>query len=113
MNDGALPVANQMSAGWFDFFILLGVIVLVSLATLLWALFIRKRKTPHRRHRHHHSSYRERLRKNAAEIKQLVQPRQRKHGEHHPLNPTLAETGGLPPIRDEEKSAGEPPPAQS
>jgi hypothetical protein len=70
-----------------------------------------EKKSPYRRHRHHHASYRERFRKNADEIRQLVQPRRRQRREHHPLNPTLAQTGGLPPAREEDKSAGQPPPA--
>jgi len=110
MNNNVMPIGNQMSAGWFDFFIVLGAIALVALITLLWAVFIRKAGKPRRKHRHHHATYRERFRKNAAEIRQLVQPQQRTRSERHPLNPTLAETGGLPPVRHEEKSPGQAPP---
>jgi hypothetical protein len=113
MNNKALPIGNQISAGWFDFFIVLGAIALVAFVTFLWAVFIRKPAKPRRKHRHHHASYRERFRKNAAEIRQLVQPRQRKHSEHHPLNPTLAQTGGLPPVREEEISLDQTPPPTS
>jgi hypothetical protein len=110
MNTNALSAASQPSSGWFDFFAVMGAIVLVALATLLWVILVRKKKSPHRRHRHHRPGYRERFKKNADEIKQLVQPRQRRHREHHPLNPTLAQTGGLPPAREEVKSADQPPP---
>jgi hypothetical protein len=111
MNDKVLIAQSQMSAGWFDFLILLGAMVVVALIVLLWALLARKKEMPRHKHRHHRDSYRERFQKNAREIKQLIQPRQRRHGEHHPLNPTLAETGGLPPVREEEKSQGLPPAA--
>src|SRR5271170_4837025 len=107
MDNNALPVASQMSPGWFDFFIVLVAIALVSLITFLWALFVRKKQTPNRKHRHHRAGYREQFRKNADEIKQLIQPRRRKHSERHPLNPTLAETGGLPPVREEKKLSGQ------
>jgi len=110
MNHNTLAVASWWTSAWFDYLVVPGVVALAALAMLFWTLYARKKGTPRRRHRHHHSSYREQFKKNANEIRQLVQPRRRRHSEHRPLNPTLAQTGGLPPIRDEEKSAGEPPP---
>ena len=114
MSCNILAVAGSWwASAWFDYLVVPGAVLLIALAIFYWAAFIRKKKSPHRRHRHHRPGYRERLKKNAAEIKQLVQPRERKPREHRPLNPTLAQTGGLPPVRDEEKSPGQaPPPSQ-
>jgi hypothetical protein len=75
MND-RLPVVGPLSAQLMDFFIIAGAIGLVILLTFIWALFFRKsgkRKRKERRRR------------------------------RRPLNPTLADIGGLPPIREEEK----------
>ena len=112
MDDEALPpTAGDISPAWEDVFIVLGVLVLVTLAVLLWALIFsaRGRRHRHRHHHHHHKNYREELKKTAGGIKEMIQQRQHHHRhDHHPRNPTLAETGGLPPIRGEKP----PPPAQ-
>jgi len=111
MNEGTLPPAGQLSPAWVDFFIVLGVILLVTLGLMFWALVFstkaRHRRHRHRHHHHHHhhrENYREKFRKNAADIKELIQPHRHHHRhKHRPTNPTLAETGGLPPIREQEK----------
>jgi hypothetical protein len=82
MDDG-LPAIGRFSPEWVDFFVVFGAIGLVVLVTFIWALFIRKNRT--RRRKEH---------------------RRR----HRPFNPTLAETGGLPPVREEEKTSGQSPP---
>jgi len=110
MSYNILAVASWWTSAWFDYLVVPGVVVLIAAAIFFWAVFIRKKKSPNRRHRHHRPSYREQFKKNANEIRQLVQPRQRKHREHRPLNPTLAQTGGLPPVREEEKSPDQTPP---
>jgi hypothetical protein len=81
--DNELPVVTPLSAQALDFFIVGGSILLVALLTFIWALFFRKSGKRRRKHRHRR---------------------------HSRLNPTLAETGGLPPIREEIKSSAEPPP---
>ncbi|HTA95667.1 MAG TPA: hypothetical protein VK769_06045 [Verrucomicrobiae bacterium] len=67
---------------WVDLFVVLAAIFLLVLGIFFWALLIRKRKGTRRRIRRRH------------------------HRERHPANPTLAQTGGLPPIREEKKSDG-------
>ena len=110
--DTLLSTPSKMPAGLLDFLIVLGVILLVVLIVFFWALAIRKRKNRIRKHHHHHrKGIREQIQKNAGEIKELI--RQRRHGQHHehrPLNPTLAQTGGLPPRREPEKPSPPPPP---
>jgi len=82
-----------------DLLLLFGAVGLLILLFLTWALFLRKRKEDLSRwqierrhlsndgqpdasgHRHHR--------------------RRRRRREHRPRNPTLAETGGLPPARPE------------
>jgi hypothetical protein len=74
MNYG-LPAVGRFSTAWLDFFILMGAIGLVLVAAFSWALFFRKG------------------------VKRRI--RRRKH--RRSLNPTLAKTGGLPPVREGKK----------
>jgi hypothetical protein len=80
----------------------------VILIILLWATFIRKRSR--RRREHQHSRYRFSRPGEAAEVQteededppsEKRRRRRRSGRRHRPRNPTLAETGGLPPIRPE------------
>lgn len=75
---------GRMSPAWVDFFILTGAFALVGIGALIWILFFRKpgRRRRKRRHRHEHLS----------------------------PNPTLAQNGGLPPVRQEERPSRRPPP---
>jgi hypothetical protein len=67
---------------WLDFLVVAGLFLLVAIATLVWFFCFRKR-----RHR-----------------------RRKKLDEHRPIKPTLAQTGGLPPIRRPDRTFGETPP---
>ena len=79
-----LPAVGRLSPELLDFFILMGAIGLVLLATFIWAIFIRKPgKRRVRRHKHKHRS----------------------------LNRSIAKTGGLPPIREEKKTDAPAPPS--
>jgi hypothetical protein len=80
--DNELPIMHQMTPGWVDFFIMAGAIALVAIGGLIWALFLRKRGQRRRRKSHHHH-------------------------EHRLPNPTLAQDGGLPPVRQEGKPPGQ------
>jgi len=66
-----------MSATWVDFFIMAGVFVLIAVGALIWVFYFRKRRRK-RRHKHRHERRR------------------------RAVNPTLAQTGGLPPTRPSE-----------
>ena len=86
--------------------ILIGVLLLLTTLLLLWAAFIRKRR---RRQRLHHYSHRHSAGAAPAEAPNDLPAGRRKHRkwrhrrrEHRPRNPTLAETGGLPPFRSDE-----------
>jgi len=83
-----------------------GAISLITLLLLLWAMFLRKKRRRRREHHHAHrhaSESTEAPETSKAETT-LVTPEKRRHRRrsgrrHRPRNPTLAETGGLPPIR--------------
>ena len=109
--DDVLAHWRNLSAGSREKLIVVGALAVVSLWVAVWALFVRKsRRRLHRHHHGHHAS--EPSLKDAAaapsgdaaspERKRLKWRRPRR--DHRPRNPTLAETGGLPPARE-----GEPP----
>jgi hypothetical protein len=93
--------------------VILGALLVVTLAVVIWALFFRGKKSHSRSHRHSSHRSRELAPGSVGESaggsgeagprKRRKWRRQRR--EHRPLNPTLAQTGGLPPIR-----ASDPPP---
>jgi hypothetical protein len=87
--------------------LILGAILVVVAALFFWAFFIRKRPK-----RHHGSMVMERARKHSREEQgSSGRRRRRKRRPDHPdnwgRNPTLGETGGLPPAKPDEP---EPPP---
>ncbi len=96
-------------------FMIFGAIGLVTVLVLLWAVFLRKkrRRRSHHHHGHHRSS-------GLPEFPWASQTdgappveEKRRHQRHsrrrrRRRNPTLAETGGLPPIRPEDEPQPEP-----
>jgi hypothetical protein len=111
------PATGSQASGWSlvpgltrDVFLVLlaGGILLILL--LLWARFLRKRP-----HSHSHSGSGQRRSPEIEESNAESTPtqhhrhrRKRRRREHRSRNPTLAETGGLPPARPERQP---PPPA--
>jgi FtsZ-interacting cell division protein ZipA len=95
--------------------IILSATALVTLLVLTWAVFIRKRRR--RRHELHHSH---RHSSSSSEVTQTSEDeaatpppekrrhRRRSHHKHRRRNPTLAETGGLPPIRPQDPPDPQP-----
>ncbi|MGA9778993.1 MAG: hypothetical protein WBS33_12055 [Verrucomicrobiia bacterium] len=75
---------DEMLSAWAGVVIVMGTAVLVTLAAMVWILFFRKNARHRRRRRHQHSDQR--------------QP-----------NPTLAQSGGLPPARQDDKLSEEQP----
>jgi hypothetical protein len=86
--------------------IYLGALFLVALAVFAWAVF----RTQHRQRHSHHNRLKpapNAVSEDAHGKKSFLRSRRnhQRQPEYLPLNPTLAETGGLPPIR-----TAEPPP---
>lgn len=86
--------------------VVLGSLLAVALAVALLALMLhgrRRRRPRHRHHRHHRSAADAAPEGESVESKGFLRRRRRRRRrEHRRLNPTLAETGGLPPIRPDE-----------
>jgi hypothetical protein len=78
----ATAAYNQMPPAWADFFMMAGAFVLVLVSALIWLIYFRKTRKRRRKYRQHHK--------------------------YRLSNATLAQTGGLPPIRREEKPSGPP-----
>jgi hypothetical protein len=88
--------------------LIFGSIGVVTLAVLTWAVFFRKKGRRRRKHHHEHSHS-----PRPDEVPEILKDegfsssqerrRHRRHSRrrHRPRNPTLAETGGLPPVRQD------------
>jgi hypothetical protein len=105
---------QKVSPGTREGVIVFGALLLVTILVLLWAVFFRKSER-HRRSRHQRDQVLPGLDKNRGAQKAdssaggpARPPERRKERRrrraHRPLNPTLAQTGGLPPIRGEDSS---------
>ena len=99
---------RSMSSSALGAILLLCAMGLVALLAVVWAAFFRssrrRRRSHHHSHRHSSSSI-EAVEPPSPESS--PSPPQQHHGRRHsrrrhrPRNPTLAETGGLPPVRPE------------
>jgi FtsZ-interacting cell division protein ZipA len=104
-----LPGSRQwLGLSFKELMIVLGALAIVTLIVFIWAAYIRKpaRHRSHHHHHHHHSSGEESdaegyLATDSAEGEngRRYRRKRRRRREHRPRNPTLAETGGLPPLR--------------
>jgi hypothetical protein len=86
-----------------------GAILLTAVVAWAWVIFARRRRrqhhSHHHSHRHSHATADAPARPAPPAAEPPVRRRKLRHRRsHRPRNPTLAETGGLPPIR-----AGAPP----
>lgn len=113
--DDPLPGLAPLGPAARERLIVLGTMVFVVAAVLFWVLVIRKKPRKRKEHRHHHRrSIGETAVKGVSEIKEIIHERQRRHRrERRQRNPTLAETGGLPPARPDEPSAQSQSPPQT
>ena len=98
-------IQNPLKVPWVkESLILIGAISVVTAIIFIWAVYFRKRS---RRHKHHHHPVSQKgipLRRDEhpAPVKHGRKKSRRSRHEHRPRNPTLAETRGLPPVRDEQ-----------
>jgi hypothetical protein len=83
---------------------LLAILIAISIP-IIWAVYFRGRRR-HRKHHHHHHAPRVSPESGAvSESPRRFRRRKRRRRSSHPnrpLNPTLAETGGLPPIHGDD-----------
>ncbi|MBP9901340.1 MAG: hypothetical protein KBH45_07770 [Verrucomicrobia bacterium] len=75
-----------------EYLIIAGAVLLVTFAVLVWALVFRK---PGKRRHSHHPPAAESHRRESKTTRSQSRRRRR----NFPRQPTLAETGGLPPLR--------------
>jgi len=81
----------------------------VTLLVVLWAVYFRRKRRhhSHHHHHHHHSGQDRASGMTPTQTATEAEPasgshrrrRRRWRRDHRPRNPTLAETGGLPPVR--------------
>jgi len=99
---------TKMDATTRDILIIIGPTAVVTVLALIWAVTFKKRRRHHSHHHHHHHHHSQERTETTAEATAEEEPavesssrRRRRHRrrEHRPRNPTLAETGGLPPLR--------------
>jgi len=91
-----------------ELLILLGAVALVTSMLLVWAVYFRKRPRAHSHHHHHHHSHNQTNSSDSTNQsngeeggQRRYRRKRRRRRDHRPRNPTLAETGGLPPLRSE------------
>jgi hypothetical protein len=109
------PLPSRSTNTWFtsqmrDVLLVVGAALIMALVLFLWAFLTRKN-----RQRHSATSRGTRLiyrsEKGAVSSdgrRRRVRKKRREHPDNLPRNPTLAEAGGLPPLRPEDPS---PPPS--
>jgi hypothetical protein len=91
-----------------NYLIVFGAVCVVTVLAVVWAVYLRKRRRRRSGHHgYHHSSESQRGRITSSRQDQsepVTGTRRRwrrRRRPHRPRNPTLAETGGLPPVREE------------
>jgi hypothetical protein len=89
-----------------ELMVLLGAVGAVTLLVLIWAVYIRKPPKSHSHDYHYPSDNQETMSGGDPEEngEKRYRRKRRRRREHRPRNPTLAETGGLPPARSERPS---------
>jgi len=95
------------SAG--EVLLLVGIFVGVALVIFLWAAYARRPCKMHHVYSHlhqsddHGKSSRRRKRSGSSRLFGRKHRRRRSHEKERPINPTLAQTGGLPPRHEEQR----------
>src|SRR6266404_5286157 len=94
---------RKMEPGTREGLLVFTALVLVILLSVIWAVYFRKPRRRHHRHYHAEPSTREAPAREPEDDSLSPKSRRtrRRRREHRPRNPTLAETGGLPPARSE------------
>jgi hypothetical protein len=99
------PPSNAFTWGLREILLIVGVGVVLGLILFLWVYLSRKDRREHEVSRTSKAVYPDE--KNSAHApsgRRKLRRKRRHHPDHFPRNPTLGETGGLPPVRSEEPS---------
>src|SRR6185369_16009107 len=93
---------KKIAPGMREGLMLIGTMLLVILLPFIWAVFLRKRGGQKHHHHSRASSHSHPEKTSVVSDDEAPVGRGRRHRrkrEHRPRNPTLSETGGLPPIK--------------
>jgi ABC-type nickel/cobalt efflux system permease component RcnA len=102
------PGVVRSSGVAYDLLLVFGAGVLLFGVLLLWAAYFRRQRSRHRHPRHHHhqstssaasAAEHQSVEREEADSAYSRHRRRRRRREHRGRNPTLSETGGLPPPR--------------
>jgi FtsZ-interacting cell division protein ZipA len=99
-----LPGAwHWMGLTFRELLIVLGAVAVVTLLLVIWAACLRKKPSRHSHYQYPAStSPRSSENGETEDGQKRYRRKRRRRREHRPRNPTLAETGGLPPLRAEQ-----------
>jgi hypothetical protein len=106
---------RTLSGSMREGLIFFAALTLVAAVVFLWAMYFRRKRRRRREHSHSHrhaeASAREATAEESSDDSSAPAKRRkwrRPRREHRPRNPTLSETGGLPPVRQGEPPNGQP-----
>ena len=110
--DTVLPRIKATGPALREWGLLLGAILVIATIVILWIVFSGKSRR-HAARREERRQRRRAFRQAATETEQRSEKssgrRRRRRRHHRPRNPTLAETGGLPPMRGDDQQPQVPP----
>ncbi|MDB6021668.1 MAG: hypothetical protein JWQ04_1525 [Pedosphaera sp.] len=95
---GAQP--NYGNSRLYEILVVFGALSVVVVVAVIWAVLYSQKKK-HRKHRHHHRRPETTVAKTGNGEGQTGRKSRRMRRPHRPMNPTLAQTHGLPPLRGE------------
>ena len=106
-SDDPLAAFKNPGSSAGEILLLLGIVVVLGFVVFFWAAYVRSPKK--KRHSHHHSDNdhsglpeRRRRRSGLGRMFGRKHRRRRAHSRERPVNPTLAQVGGMPPKSDEQ-----------
>ncbi len=104
------PVTKSTGLVFLDVLVILATALVLGIVLLLWArYYVRKRRRRRHHHRHEHEAHSSSPLVPTVEDEELHHDghrhrKRRRRRDHRPRNPTLGETGGLPPAKTEPSS---------
>ena len=97
------PVTQLFGLGLRDILLIIGVALIVGLILFMWVYLTHKSRHQSSGHQLSRPIYRaEKISPEVASRRVKTRKKRRRHPDNLPRNPTLGETGGLPPLRPEE-----------